>query len=509
MKLSELISVLDSPEVNGKLDGEVAGLTYDSRGVAPGLLFVAIRGVHQDGHQFVGQAMTQGATAVVVEKDWPYGPSQTPSCVIRVKDTRRALSVLAHQFYGRPSHRMGMIGVTGTNGKTTTTYLIKGILEVAGKKVGLLGTTGYHIGQQVLPATHTTPESLDLHWLLAGMVQAGMEYTVMEVSSHALALGRVSDCTFDVAVYTNLTQDHLDFHKDMEDYFRAKQRLFSGLGMGNPKSFPRRAIVNGDDSRASQVIAVTQVPCWTYGTDKQADLTAEHIQIDFEGIRFSAMTPKGKFEVHSALTGRYNVSNILAAIGVALSQDISIPVIQQGIRNIHQVPGRFEKIQEGQKFLVIVDYAHTEDALRKLLLAVRELRQSALSLEGRVLTVFGCGGDRDRGKRPKMGQVAVELSDFVILTSDNPRTEDPIVIIREIEVGIKQGPDARRQRTEYLIIQDRAEAIKKAIGLARHGDIVVIAGKGHEDYQIIGERKLYFDDREVARETIRGLKAEG
>jgi UDP-N-acetylmuramoyl-L-alanyl-D-glutamate--2,6-diaminopimelate ligase len=302
----------------------------------------------------------------------------------------------------------------------------------------------------------------------------------------------------------------------MEDYFRAKQTLFAGLGKSNPKSFSRRAVVNGDDPRASQVIAVTQVPCWTYSTDKQADLTAEDIQVDFEGIRFLAMTPKGKFEVQSPLTGRYNVSNILAAVGVALSQGIPIPVIQKGIRNIRQVPGRFEKVQEGQEFLVIVDYAHTEDALRKLLLAVQELRQSALSPEGRVLTVFGCGGDRDRGKRPKMGQVAVELSHFVILTSDNPRTEEPMAIIREIEAGIKPGPNvrgqsasggpgARSQRAEYLIIPERSSAIEEAIRLARCGDIVVIAGKGHEDYQIVGTRKLHFDDREVAREAIRRL----
>ena len=507
MKLSELISVLDHPKVKGKLDCEVAGLTYDSRGIAPGLLFVAIRGLHQDGHQFVNQVMAQGAVGVVVENDCPDVLSQTLSRIIRVKDTRRALSVLAHQFYGKPSHQMGMIGVTGTNGKTTTTYLIRGILEAAGKKVGLLGTTGYHVGLEVLPALHTTPESLDLHRLLAEMVQAAIEYTVMEVSSHALALGRVSDCAFDVAVYTNLSQDHLDFHKDMEDYFKAKQKLFSELGIGNPKSFPRRAVVNGDDPKASQVIAVTQVPCWTYATDKQADLTAERIQIDFEGIRFLAVTPQGKFEIQSVLTGRYNVSNILAAIGVVLSQDIPIPVIQKGIKNVRQVPGRFEKVQEGQDFLVIVDYAHTEDALRKLLLAVQELRQSTLSPEGRVLTVFGCGGDRDRGKRPKMGQVAVGLSDCVILTSDNPRTEDHMAIIREIEAGIKQGPDTRRQRAGYFIIPDRAEAIEKAIGLARRGDIVVIAGKGHEDYQIVGPHKIHFDDREVARVALRRLKA--
>ena len=513
MKLADLISVLDHPKVQGSLDWEVAGLAYDSRAIAPGLLFVAIRGLQQDGHQFIGQAIAKGATAIVVESRWPLkGMGTIPPiqpCIIRVKDTRKALSGLASQFYGRPSHRLGMIGVTGTNGKTTSTYLIKRVLEAAGKKVGLLGTVGYHVGQEVLRASHTTPESLDLHWLLAQMVQAGMDYSVMEVSSHALALERVADCAFDVAVFTNLSQDHLDFHADMEDYFRAKLKLFSTLGAGNPKSLPRMAVVNGDDPKISEVIASIRTPYWTYGSTKEADLSIENVHLDFEGIRFPAVTPEGKFEVQSALVGRYNIFNILAAIGVALSQGIPIHLIQKGIHETSQVPGRFEKIQEGQKFLVIVDYAHTDEALRQLLLAVRELAQVAVHPGRRILTVFGCGGDRDRGKRPKMGRVVAQLSDFVILTSDNPRAEDPISIIREIETGIKQSVASSLGFSGYLVIPDRAEAIEKAIGLAHPGDIVVIAGKGHEDYQILGERKLPFDDREMAREAIRRRMAKG
>jgi UDP-N-acetylmuramoyl-L-alanyl-D-glutamate--2,6-diaminopimelate ligase len=508
MKLAELTSILDCPEVRGSLDCEVTGLTDDSRTIVPGMLFVAVRGLQRDGHQFVEQAMAGGAAAAVVEKKGRYGSSHEGSCVIQVKDTRKALSALAHQFYGRPSHKLGMIGVTGTNGKTTTTHLIKGILEAAGKKVGLLGTVHYHVGQEVLPASHTTPESIELHRLLARMIQAGAEYTVMEVSSHALAQERVADCAFDVGVFTNLTQDHLDFHVSLENYFEAKLKLFKGLGVKNPKSFPRMALVNREDPRADRVIASTQVPCWTYGHGKQTDLSAGNLRMSFEGIRFLARTPKGKFEVHSALTGGYNVSNILAAIGVALSQDVPIPLIQKGIREIRHVPGRFEKIEEGQDFLVIVDYAHTDDALQKLLLDVRKL-QEARSAGGRILTVFGCGGDRDRGKRPKMGRVAAELSDLVILTSDNPRTEDPMVIIREIEKGIKRRSESQGRPTEYLVNPNRAEAIEKAIGLARGGDIVVIAGKGHEDYQMIGDRKLRFDDREVARESLRRLRAKG
>ncbi|MCI0529684.1 MAG: UDP-N-acetylmuramoyl-L-alanyl-D-glutamate--2,6-diaminopimelate ligase, partial [Nitrospira sp.] len=380
-----------------------------------------------------------------------------------------------------------------------------GILEAAGKKVGLLGTVNYYVGQEVLPPSHTTPESLDLHRFLARMVEAGVEYAVMEVSSHALALERVADCAYDVGIFTNLTQDHLDFHGSLDNYFETKLKLFVNLGEKNPKLFPRRALVNQEDPRADRVIASTQVPCWTYGYGRQADLSSENLQMVFEGIRFFAQTPKGKFEIYSALTGRYNVSNILAAIGAALSQDIPIPVIQKGIKETHQIPGRFEKIEEGQDFWVVVDYAHTDDALQKLLLAVRELRV-ARSAGGRILTVFGCGGDRDRGKRPKMGRVATELSDLVILTSDNPRTEDPMDIIRGIEAGIHQGPDSRGQQAEYLIIPNRSEAIEKAIRLARGGDIVMIAGKGHENYQIIEGRKLYFDDREVARGILRRLR---
>ena len=513
MKLGDLISVLDHPKVQGSLDCEVTGLAYDSRAIGPGLLFVAIQGLQQDGHQFIGQAIAKGATAVLVEDRWPLkGIDEIPQrqpCIIRVKDSRRALSALASQFYGHPSHRLGMIGVTGTNGKTTSTYLIKRVLEAAGKKVGLLGTVGYHVGQEVLRASHTTPESLDLQRLLAQMVQAGMEYSVMEVSSHALALDRVADCAFDVAVFTNLSQDHLDFHADMEEYFRAKLKLFSTLGAGNPKSLPRMAVVNGDDPRVSEVIASIRTPYWTYGFMKEADLSAENFRLDFEGTRFLAVTPEGKFEVQSELVGSYNISNILAAIGVALSQGIPIELIQKGIHETPQVPGRFEKIQEGQEFVVIVDYAHTDEALRQLLLAVRELVRVAAHPGGHILTVFGCGGDRDRGKRPKMGQVAAQLSDFVILTSDNPRTEDPISIIREIETGIKQSVASSLRSSGYLVIPDRTEAIEKAIGLGHPGDIVVIAGKGHEDYQIIGGHKLPFDDREMARKALRGLKAKG
>lgn len=497
---------MDQPEVQGLADCEVTALAYDSQEVERGTVFVAVRGFKQDGHRYVHQAVKQGAVAVVVEKGWS-GDSLPGACsVIRVVDSRRALSALAHQFYGRPSHRLGMIGVTGTNGKTTTTHVIQRILEASGKKVGLLGTVGYRLGTEILPAPHTTPESLDLQRLLARMVQAGLEYAVMEVSSHALALDRVRDCAFDVAVFTNLSQDHLDFHGTMEDYFRAKLRLFAGLGVENPKSFPRLAVVNGDDPRGAEVVSSTPTPCWTYKLEGKADLMAEGVQVDFGGIRFLARTPRGEFRVQSSLTGRYNVSNLLAAIGVALGLGTPIPLIQKGIEETRYVPGRFEKIQEGQEFLVIVDYAHTEDALRQVLVAARGL---APGRGGRVLAVFGCGGDRDRGKRPMMGRVAAEHSDFVFLTSDNPRTEDPMDIIKEIETGIRQGPEGLYRFRGYMVIPDRAEAIHKAVKMARRGDVVVIAGKGHEDYQILGDRRIHFDDREVAREAIRGLKAGG
>ena len=476
------------------LDRAVTGLTDDSRRVSPGGLFVAVKGTQSDGHRFLAQAVAAGAGAIVVEtgrvSEETLASIGVP--VIQVGDSRRALGLLASRFHGDPSSRLKMIGVTGTNGKTTTTYVCKSILETAGMRVGLIGTVAYLFGEEQVAATHTTPGALELQGLLRKMVDAGMQAVVMEVSSHALALDRTAGCEFGTAVFTNLTQDHLDFHADMEDYFGAKLRLFTALAS------EARAIANGDDPYGRRVIEATRARAWTFAIDGPADLRAEDVRVSLSGVRFTARTPAGPVALRSPLVGRHNVHNILAAVGVGLAQGVPLEAIAAGVAALKNVPGRFEQVDAGQPFTVVVDYAHTEDALYRLLTTAQKVRT------GRIITVFGCGGDRDRGKRPKMGQVAARYSDVVVVTSDNPRTEDPDAIIREILPGVEAGlREAGRGR--YLVHADRRAAIAEAIGLAQPGDLVLIAGKGHEDYQIIGKEKHPFDDRVVAREAIKAL----
>jgi UDP-N-acetylmuramoyl-L-alanyl-D-glutamate--2,6-diaminopimelate ligase len=413
--------------------------------------------------------------------------------VIEVNNSRQFLGVLASRFYGNPSRRLRMVGITGTNGKTTTTYLCKSILEAGGARVGMIGTVAYYIGDERLEATHTTPGALELQALLRRMVDSGMETVVMEVSSHALALDRTAGCAFGTAIFTNLTQDHLDFHVDMKEYFRAKLRLFEGLGpLG-------RAIVNVDDAYGERVVAASPAPVWTYAIDRPADLRAEAVRISLEGTEFTVRTPAGTIGLRSHLVGRHNVYNILAAVGAGLQRGLTLSTIAEGVGRLANVPGRFERVEADQDFAVIVDYAHTEDALYRLLSSVQAVKT------GNVITVFGCGGDRDRGKRPKMGRVAGLLSDVVVVTSDNPRTEEPAAIIREVEPGVKAGL-LESGRGRYVTHVDRRDAIRYAIGQAEPGDIVVIAGKGHEDYQIIGKDKHPFDDRVVAWEMIKALR---
>ncbi len=505
MKLAELVEPLETAarsgglgiEVAGEITGDITGLTDDSRSVKPGHVFVAVKGGKADGHRHLAQAVRAGAAALVVQ-ELPTGgsvPSSVP--VIQVPDSRRAVGLLAGRFHGDPSSKLTMIGVTGTNGKTTITYLCRAVLEAAGRKVGVIGTVAYQIGAEVIPASHTTPGAVELQSLLARMVAAGLDTAVMEVSSHALALDRTAGCEFDLAVFTNLTQDHLDFHADLEDYFQAKVRLFSGLSPDGQKPKPKRAIVNVDDERGLRVCRACRVPVWTYAIKNQADIRAEAVRLSLAGTRFTAATPAGRFDVTSKLVGEHNVYNLLAAIGVGLQEGLTQDQICAGLASVENVPGRFERVEAGQDFTVVVDYAHTEDALMRLLAAANRLKT------GRVITLFGCGGDRDRGKRPKMGRVAAEQSDVVVLTSDNPRSEDPAAILREVEAGVKEALAAAPARVQYRVIADRRQAIETAIGEARTGDTVLIAGKGHEDYQIIGSEKLHFDDREVAREALR------
>lgn len=496
MILKELLEVLNKSNVLGGLERQVKDITYDSREVRKDSLFVAIPGFKTDGRKYIADAIRKGASVIVTE-----GAIEAPEnniTVISVPDARNALALLSAQFYGYPSRRLRMIGITGTNGKTTTSYLIKSIIDNAGKRCGLFGTISYIIGDETMPASHTTPESADLQKYLYKMIETGAEYAVMEVSSHALELNRVADCEFDIAVFTNLTQDHLDFHKTMEGYFNAKLKLFTSLSNERGKMVKKLGIINIDDPYSKRILDAMKVKAVTYGFSKDADIRPDDIRMGINGISFKAVTPKGIFPVESKLTGKYNIKNILSAIGAGQGLGFDNSIIADGIRALESVSGRFEKIDEGQDFAVVVDYAHTEDALRRLLEAVKEFAK------GRIITVFGCGGDRDKGKRPRMGEAAGKLSDMVIITSDNPRSEDPMEIIKAIEKGIKEIKNGKKP--DYLIMPYRREAIYKAIGLAKKDDIIVIAGKGHEDYQIIGDKKSHFDDRETAREAIKKIE---
>ncbi len=495
-------------ERQGDLEVEVTQVTDDSRLVGPGSLFVAVKGGQVDGHDFIERAVGAGATGLVIERSCSSagrtmrgaGGLLPARPTVRVKDSRRAFGLLASRFHGVPSSRLEMIGVTGTNGKTTVSYLCKAVLEAGGRKVGLIGTVAYLLGSEQRTALHTTPQAGELQSLLAHMVDTGLDCVVLEVSSHALALDRTVGCEFDVAVYTNLTQDHLDFHADLEEYFQAKLKLFAHLSPRGLKSYPKRALINLDDPRAAPVHAACRVPVWTYSIRSPSDIRAEQIRLSLEGTRFLVVTPMGRSEITSRLVGEHNVYNLLAAIGVGLNEGFTLETIQDGLQGVANIPGRFERVDAGQDFTVVVDYAHTEDALLRLLSAAHSLKT------GRILTVFGCGGDRDRGKRPKMGRVAAQHSDVVYLTSDNPRTEDPKAILGGVEGGVREVVESGdKPGFHYEVIQDRRLAIAAAIGAAKPGDMVLIAGKGHEDYQIIGTARHHFDDREVARAAIEAI----
>jgi UDP-N-acetylmuramoyl-L-alanyl-D-glutamate--2,6-diaminopimelate ligase len=507
MRLGELLNVLEGRTAlpRDAQDREVRDIVYDSRKVTPGSLFVAVRGFHSDGHQFILQALRQGAIAVVAEQKSSAEAEGAP--LIVVDDSRKALALLADAFYNHPSEKLKLVGVTGTNGKTTTTYLVKSIVEAAHGTAGLIGTINYLVGGKIYPAPNTTPESLDLQRLLSEMTGLGAGTCIMEVSSHALALGRTVGCRFAVAAFTNLTQDHLDFHETMDSYFAAKQLLFKDLGPG------AYAVVNSDDARAADIVAATRAQVITTGLSTRADVRPlAEIRNGIHGLSFDIATPLGKTSIESPLVGRHNVYNILTAAAIGVALGVGTKAIAEGVKAMQAVPGRMEKVGEGSPFGVIVDYAHTEDALNRLLEAVREIAV------GRVITVFGCGGDRDRTKRPKMGRAAARGSNIVIITSDNPRTEDPLTIIREIEDGMTSSgikvatPDAASKentgKTPYLVIPERRDAIKAAVSMGKPGDVIVLAGKGHEDYQIIGEEKVHFDDREAAREELCKITAE-
>lgn len=486
-KLNELIAGLPA-QVTGPVDLPIEDVVFDSRKVLPGSLFFAFKGVHHDGRQFAAAAVSAGARAIVTEEklDVP-GVTQ-----IVVPDAMRLLAPIAVRFWDAPSKKLLTVGITGTNGKTTVSYLVESIFQMAGLFPAVLGTINYRFQQQSTPAPNTTPFSSELQRFMSRVLAQGAKSCVMEVSSHALALGRVEGVDFDVAVFTNLTQDHLDFHKTIDAYGQAKSLLFKMLDPQTTKPFIRRAVLNRDDPWAARMESVCRVPALGFALKAPADVTATHVLCDARGSRFEIVR-KGRspVPVRLPLLGEYNVMNALAAASVAFSQEISEDAVVRGLENISGVPGRMERVDAGQPFTVLVDYAHTEDALRNVLTAIKRLNPE------RIITVFGCGGDRDRIKRPLMGEVAARMSDEIYLTSDNPRSEDPSRITLDVEVGI------RRVRSDhYEIILDRQEAIKRALSQARPDDIVLIAGKGHENYQILNDRTIAFDDRAVAQQWL-------
>jgi UDP-N-acetylmuramoyl-L-alanyl-D-glutamate--2,6-diaminopimelate ligase len=474
----------DAPVSAGEL--KIQQVACDSRKVQTGSLFFALHGAKADGNAFVRDAVARGAGAIASEED---PPADLPANVawVRVREARKALALTAANFFGRPAGALKMVAVTGTNGKTTTTSVIDAIVKASGAKTGLFGTIAYHTPRGEYPAPNTTPESVDLQGALAEVRDAGGRYAVLEASSHSLAMDRLWGCHFAAAVFTNLTREHMDYHKNFEDYFAAKRRLFDGTGAGAPDV----AVVNTDDAYGKRLLALMKNAV-SYGLESGAELTTKKFQLTFNGLSFTANTPKGKVQVASRLVGRINVYNILAAIGAAQALGLPNEAIEAGIRNLQSVSGRFERIDQGQSFFLVVDYAHTDDALENLIRTARELNP-----KGRVITLFGCGGWKDRTKRPVMGEVAGRLSDLTILSNDNPKTEDPLKIISDIVVGLQKA------NGKYQIEPDREKAIALAMDEARAGDIVLLAGKGHENYQILADRTVEFDDRDVARRLLR------
>ncbi len=504
MQIQAVIKDIDVLQVSGNLEGEVSAICYDSRNCEKNSLFVAVRGLKSDGHDYIPEAVARGARFIVHEQDYTPPPDAVS---IRVPDSRRILGILGKNFYNNPSSHLCLIGVTGTNGKTTVTYLLESILKAAGFNVGVLGTVNYRFKKKVLPAPNTTPESYELQKILRIMVDEGVTHVVMEVSSHAIDLRRVDDCSFDMGIFTNFSQDHLDYHKTLENYFQAKKRFFDEILPAAKKPRGQTMIINGDDSWGQRLLREikTNLSSRTFGIENPGDTTVGRYILSTEGIEAEINMGDRSFTISSPLIGKFNLYNILAAASASVSLNIREEFIQTGIQNLKNVPGRLEKVSGAGEPDVFVDYAHTEDAL------LRVLQNLSAFKKGKIITVFGCGGDRDRGKRPLMGIAATTWSDLTILTSDNPRTEEPLSIIREIERGISNDyvkkllPEKFENSMNgksYVVIPEREKAIETAIALAAVSDIVLIAGKGHENYQIIGNKKIAFDDKLVAREAL-------
>ena len=486
LKLRDLFAGAEANIPPASHEIEIRQVACDSRKVKSRALFFALHGAKEDGNTFVRDAVSRGAAAIASEDTVP---TYIPSSVawIQVREARKALAVTAANFFGHPANALQLAAVTGTNGKTTTTSLIDAIVKASGAKTGLFGTIAYHTPLNDYPAPNTTPESVDLQGFLAEIRDAGGKFGVLEASSHSLAMDRLWSCHFAAAVFTNLTREHMDYHKTFEDYFATKKKLFEGTGAGAPEV----AVINTDDSYGKGLVGLAKKTV-TYGLESDADITTRKFQLSFNGLSFTAQTPNGKVQVASSLVGRINVYNILAAIGAAQALGLSNETIEAGIRGLESVSGRFQRIDLGQPYFVVVDYAHTDDALENLIRTARELNP-----KGRIITLFGCGGGKDRTKRPVMGEVTGRLSDLTILSSDNPKMEDPLKVISDIIVGLQKTSG------KYLIEPDREKAIGVAMDEARAGDIILLAGKGHENYQILADRTLEFDDREMARRALR------
>ena len=490
-RVEDIVKVISPIRVEGPQTAEVCHITADSRTVQEGSLFICLVGATVDGHSFVEKAVQDGAVAVVVSK-----PVTVPDhvAVIYVEDTRQALQAAVPFFYDYPASKMRMIGVTGTNGKTTTTHIIAHLLRSQGYTVGVIGTVHILIDDQSYPIHNTTPDVADLQQILQQMVDAGVTHCIMEVSSHALALGRTAGVEYDTAVFTNLTQDHLDFHKTFDNYLAAKAKLFKQVSASYQVKEGKGAVINMDDAYGQSIVDVTTSPMITYSTEGKGSMNASDLTVTAKSSQFTLNYDGKSYPISTKIAGMFNVYNTLAAVGATLYEGLSMEEIVKGLATFTAVPGRFELIEEGQDFAVVVDYAHTPDGLENILQTAKRI------VENRILVVFGCGGDRDATKRPIMGRIAAQFGDRVFVTSDNPRTEDPVQIVKDVEVGVREG---LHDDVTYEVIVDRREAIHKAIAEATTGDVVIIAGKGHEDYQILKNETIHFDDREVAREALK------
>lgn len=502
MKLAQLIEGLDIINISGDTSETVSGVCFSADKCERGSLFVAVPGLKNDGHDFIKDAISRGAEFVVYSKDLQFS---SPVTAIKVSDSRRALGILARNYFGNPSASLKLLAVMGTNGKTTITYLLESILREAGFKCGVLGTINYRYNNKTYNAPNTTPESYEMQRIMRAMADEGVTHVIAEVSSHAVDLKRVDDCDFDLGIFTNLTRDHLDYHLTMENYFQAKKRFFAEILPRSRKAYLQKMVINADDPWGQRIVKEVSAPALTYGIEGGSAVKAVNYELSLTGIKAEINLFGDAVFIKSPLIGKFNLSNILAAVGAAFILQIPAAVIKKGIENMSSVPGRLEPVSS-PGIHIFVDYAHTDDALRRVLQSLTELKTK------RIITVFGCGGNRDRGKRPLMAQAATGYSDMTIITSDNPRMENPLDIIAEIEMGIDPVKVKKSESGNlkfnggghfYTVVPDRRKAIETAMNAAQNGDIVLIAGKGHEDYQILGTEKIPFDDRVVIKQILK------